>query len=403
MSPDDVTARLRRVAAAAAGAAVQPAPVAPPAPAAPPAPPAPEAAEPPAVIVLPGPDGDAVPEAVAAPAIVLGKAEDAPAEAAAPAVDPARATSFNEKMMAERAAAAAHLAEARKHWRISDEDMEALIRKYTRDLTGRYRSGKTDPIIGRDNELDQIVTIIIQRGRSNAMLIGPAGVGKTAAFAGAAQLIAQEQVPPMLIGARVLELDMAMIGSGATSRSDYESRLVPLLTGSAERNETKGNAPIIYCIDEIHMLMFGFEGSSAAGVSDLLKPYLTVGNLQVIGATTRNEYNDFVTKDAAFDRRFQKVYLNEPTLDETRQILKGLKHKYEQHFNLTISDVLCDKIVDLTDKFLRKRNHPDKDILALDAACARAVKKGLWGTELDNDSVVMTIAIEAGLHKNAIE
>lgn len=401
MSPSDMTARLRAVAAAAAGAAQPAAPVAMPAP--------PPQAEPQPDVFEAEP---VAPEEPAATETEWVEDTTPPVELAAPAVvtEPAQApradndaASFNEKMMAERAAAAVHLAEARKHWRISDDDMEALIKKYTRDLTGRYRSGKTDPVIGRDNELDQIITIIIQRGRSNALLIGPAGVGKTAAFAGAAQLIASEQVPPMLIGARVLELDMAMIGSGATSRSDYESRLVPLLTGSAERNETKGNPPIIYCIDEIHMLMFGFEGSSAAGVSDLLKPYLTVGNLQVIGATTRNEYNDFVTKDAAFDRRFQKVYLNEPSLPETRQILKGLKHKYEQHFNLRISEELCDKIVDLTDKFLRKRNHPDKDILALDAACARAVKKGLWGTDLDNESVVMTIAIEAGLHRNAIE
>lgn len=284
---------------------------------------------------------------------------------------------------------------------VSDSELNPLIARYTRDFTAEDRAGRFDPISGRDHELDHLTLILLQRLRKNAMLLGPAGVGKTALFIGMAQRINQGSVPKMLQNARLIELNMSMLGAGSTSRADLEGRLIPIVKGVAERNATRAQPLIIFCIDEIHQLMIAFKASSYSGIADLLKPYLTTGDLYVIGATTREEYDDYIKIEPAIDRRFQRITLDIPDLATTLQILKNLRGNFETHYGLTVSDAVCERIVRLTDRYLRNRNNPDKSILALDLACAYALTSGVMDA-LDDESVRMAIAAEAGVHPKAV-
>jgi ATP-dependent Clp protease ATP-binding subunit ClpA len=206
----------------------------------------------------------------------------------------------------------------------------------------------------------------------------------------------------MLKGAHIIELEMSMIGAGSQSRADLEGRLIPILKGVAERNATRQQPPIIFCIDEIHQLMISFKASSYAGIADLMKPYLTAGDLYVIGATTREEYEDYVTIEPAIDRRFQKIFLSVPDLQMTVDILMNMKGNFEKHYGITIPRAAVARIVKLTDKYIRNRNNPDKSILALDHACARMVKGGGTG-ELDFLSIEAAVANEAGIDKGAVK
>jgi len=285
---------------------------------------------------------------------------------------------------------------------ISDEELEGLLNRYTRDITAQERAGKFDPITGRDTEIDQMTLILLQRLRKNVMLLGGAGVGKTALFIGLAQWIAQDKVPTMLKGARIIELEMSMIGAGSQSRAELEGRLMPIIKGVAERNATREAPPIIFCIDEIHQLMLAFKASSFGGIADLMKPYLTVGDLYVIGATTREEYEDYVTVEPAIDRRFQKITLNVPDVQMTLGILMNLKSNFEKHYEIEITRDACTRVVKLTDKYIRNRNNPDKSILALDHACARYIKNG-GKTSLDTLSIEAAVASEAGIDAGAVK
>ena len=244
--------------------------------------------------------------------------------------------------------------------------------------------------------------ILLQRLRKNVMLLGVAGVGKTALFIGLSQWIAQNRVPDMLKGARIIELEMSMIGAGSQSRAELEGRLIPILKGVAERNATRDLPPIIFCIDEIHQLMISFKASSYSGIADLMKPYLTAGDLYMIGATTREEYEDYVTTEPAIDRRFQKISLAVPDLPATLEILMNLKGNFEKHYNIEITRNSCARVVKLTDKYIRNRNNPDKSILALDHACARMVKAGRTGV-LDPLSIEAAVANEAGIDAAAVK
>jgi ATP-dependent Clp protease ATP-binding subunit ClpA len=291
--------------------------------------------------------------------------------------------------------------EAQPKFVISDEELEGLLNRYTRDITAQVRAGKFDPITGRDEEIDQMTLILLQRLRKNVMLLGGAGVGKTALFIGLAQWVQQNRVPAMLKDARIIELEMSMIGAGSQSRAELEGRLIPIVKGVAERNATQLTPPIIFCIDEIHQLMLAFKASSFGGIADLMKPYLTVGDLYVIGATTREEYEDYVTVEPAIDRRFQKISLSTPDVKMTLGILMNLKGNFEKHYKIDISRDACVRIVKLTDKFIRNRNNPDKSILALDHACARYIKAG--GTQsLDAVSIEAAVASEAGIDAGAL-
>lgn len=286
-------------------------------------------------------------------------------------------------------------------FQVTDSELESLLARYTRDITAIDRSGKFDPITGRDEEIDLMTLILLQRLRKNILLLGGAGVGKTALFIGLAQWINAGKVPHLLQGARLIELEMSMIGAGSQSRSDLEGRLMPIVKGVAERNATHKSPPIIFCIDEIHQLMLSFKSSSFSGIADLMKPYLTAGDLYVVGATTREEYEDYVKTEPAIDRRFQKIMLRTPDVEMTFGILMNMKGNFEKHYGFTISREACARIVKLTDKFMRNRNNPDKSILTLDLACARAAKKGVTDT-LDVDSIHAAVAAEAGIDAAAV-
>ncbi len=288
-----------------------------------------------------------------------------------------------------------------KDYVISDAELEGLLTRYTRDFTLQDREGRFDPISGREKELDTVTLILLQRLRKNAMLLGPAGVGKTALFVGLAQRINQNKVPKLLQGARLIELEMSMIGAGSSSRADLEGRLIPIVKGVAERNASETAPPIIFCIDEIHQLMVSFKSSSASGLADILKPYLTSGDLFIVGATTREEYDDYVRQEPAIDRRFQKVFLEVPDLKMTYNILKNLRPAFEAHYGFKIPDASLEHIVRLTDRFIRNRNNPDKSIICMDQACAHAMMRGITDT-LDNESIHLSIAAEANVNPQAV-
>jgi ATP-dependent Clp protease ATP-binding subunit ClpA len=291
--------------------------------------------------------------------------------------------------------------DAAKNLKVSDTELEALLGRYTRDITAEDRAGKFDPVTGRDDELEQMTLILLQRLRKNILLLAGAGVGKTALFIGLAQWINVGRVPKLLQGARLIELEMSMLSAGSQSRSDLEGRLMPIVKGVAERNTRRDAPPIIFAIDELHQLMIGFKSSGFAGVADLMKPYLTAGDLYVVGATTREEYDEYIKVEPAIDRRFQKIFLRTPDTEMTLNILLNLKGNFEKHYGFTISKEACVRIVKLTDQFIRNRNNPDKSILTLDLACARAAKKGVTDA-LDNDSINTAVAAEAGVDPMAI-
>ena len=189
--------------------------------------------------------------------------------------------------------------------------------------------------------MEELITILMQRGRSNAVLLGPAGAGKTALFVALAQAIVADKVPKMLKNSRVIEMELSTFAAGTTTRGEFEGRLIPFFKGTAERNASKKFPPMILCIDELHTIMPTCHATAASGMSDIMKPYLTAGDLQIIGATKRDEFNQFVRPDAAMERRFQKVIVEEPSIEATIHILKTLKPKYEKHFEIKISDEIC--------------------------------------------------------------
>lgn len=285
---------------------------------------------------------------------------------------------------------------------ISDDELEGLFGRYTRDITALERAGRFDPVTGRDEEIDMMTLILLQRLRKNVILLGGAGVGKTALFVGLSQWINADRVPSLIRGARIIELEMGMVSGGTQSRSELEGRMLTMVKGAAERNARKNKPPIIFCIDEIHQLMLTFKASGYNGIADLMKPYLTTGDLFVIGATTLEEYEDYVKTDPAVDRRFQKITVHQPDLTGTHGILVNMKANFEKHYGISISSEACAKIIKLTDKFLRNRNNPDKSILAMDLACAIAVKKGVTDT-LDDLSVETAVAQEAGIAAEAVK
>jgi len=195
---------------------------------------------------------------------------------------------------------------------------------------------------------------------------------------------------------------MSMIGAGSQSRADLEGRLIPIIKGVAERNASRLFPPVIFCIDEIHQLMLPFKASSYSGIADLMKPYLTAGDLFVVGATTREEYQDYVAVEPAIDRRFQKILLSTPDNEMTVKILMNMKGNFEKHYGIEITREAVMRVVKLTDRFIRNRNNPDKSILSLDHACARMIKSGLKGA-LDFGSIEAAVASEAGIDAAAVK
>lgn len=288
-------------------------------------------------------------------------------------------------------------------YKVSDEQLEELIHKYCRDFTQLARMNRFDPITGRDEEIDQAILIILQKGRKNVALLAPAGVGKTALCAGLAQKIVANEVPEYLKDARLLEIDLAAMSGGTLGPAEFQGRFLPLCKGVAERYHDPKYPKTILFIDEMHQIMPSCEGSAYKGLSEVMKPYLTVGDLHIIGATTLDEFRIYVAVDPAMDRRFQKVFLSVPNVPQTIEIVKNLKKGYEKHHKLEIADETIQEIVELTERHMRKRNQPDKSIIMMDAAMAHHVKERGTGGFLDIKSVYYMISKETGLHPDALK
>lgn len=285
---------------------------------------------------------------------------------------------------------------------ISDEQLEDLFKKYCRDITGIERSRGFDPITGRDKEIDDAILVLLQKGRKNVALLAPAGVGKTALVVGLSQRIVKGDVPNYLKDARVIEVELARMAAGTNSPADFNARFMPLCKGVAERYHRPDMPRFILFLDEIHQIMPNCQGSSYKGLSDTMKPYLTVGDLLVIGATTLDEFRMYVAADPAMDRRFQKVFLNPPNTVETYRILQALRPGFEKHHRIKVNNELLYLIATLTDEHMRKRNQPDKSIITMDAAMAYHVKIHGIDQDLSLESIYYMVARETSLNRNAL-
>lgn len=285
---------------------------------------------------------------------------------------------------------------------IPQDELDELISKYCRNYTDLARLGRFDKIVGRDAEIDQVMLILLQRNRKNACMLAPAGVGKTALVAGLAQAIVADRVPDYLKDAQVLELDMPAMAAGTNSPGEFQARFIPICRGLAERYHHPEFPRYIMFIDEIHTIMPTARGSAYAGLSEVMKPYMTVGDLHILGATTLDEFRMYVAADPAMDRRFQKVNLRMPTADETLLILKGIKEAYEKHHKLTIPDECLEEVVKLTEEHMRKRSQPDKSIITMDAACGWHNMFRSENRELSMEAIYMMVAKETGINPAAL-
>jgi ATP-dependent Clp protease ATP-binding subunit ClpA len=291
-----------------------------------------------------------------------------------------------------------------ENWRyvVTNEELEDLFLNYCTEYTLLARQGRYGPISGRDREIDETILILLQKGRKNAVLLAPAGVGQTAMVVGLAQKIASGEVPEYLRDARVFEVELARMAAGTTGPADFQQRFIPLCKGVAERYHNPDNPRIILFIDEIHQIMPDCAGSSYKGLSDVMKPYLTAGDLMVIGATTLDEFRMYVATDPALDRRFQKVFLKVPDTIETYNILKSVRPGFEAHHNVTISNNSLMLIVQLTDEHMRRRNQPDKSIITMDSAMAYHVKEHGVNSEVSLESIYYMVGRETGLNRKAL-
>ncbi len=287
-------------------------------------------------------------------------------------------------------------------YKVSNEDLDQYIHKYCRDITQLARLNRFDPITGRDEEIIRSILILLQKGRKNVMLQAPAGVGKTALCVGLAQQIVAGNVPEYLKDARVIELDLASMAAGTATISEFQGRFIPLVKGIAERYHDPDLPRFIMFIDEIHQIMPTCEGSSYKGLSEVMKPYLTVGDIHVIGATTKDEFRMYIQVDPAMDRRFQKVFLDIPDFGATVTILEAIKKGYEKHHQITVPSNMVDVIVRLTDEHMRKRYQPDKSITTMDGAMAKHVLDNGRGGELSLDAILYIVSAETGIHAEAL-
>jgi ATP-dependent Clp protease ATP-binding subunit ClpC len=245
------------------------------------------------------------------------------------------------------------------------------LKAFGRDLTGIARKGEMDPVIGRKNEIERVIQILCRRTKNNPVLLGEAGVGKTAIVEGLAQEIAKGNVPELLREKRVITLDLALMVAGTKYRGQFEERI------KAVMDEIRRSKNVILFIDELHTIVGAGSAEGTMDASNIIKPALSRGEMQCVGATTLNEYRKYIEKDAALERRFQTVKVEAPTTDEAVQILKGLRPKYEAHHKAEMTDRALEAAVRLSDRFITGRFLPDKAIDVMDEAGARARIKAM--------------------------
>ncbi len=259
--------------------------------------------------------------------------------------------------------------ELRGGQKVTDPKAETRYRtleKYSRDLTTLAREGKLDPVIGRDVEILRLIQILCRRTKNNPVLIGEAGVGKTAIVEGLSQQIATNDVPEILMGKKVVSLDLGAMIAGSRFRGEFEERLK-----AAIEEIQRSDGEIILFIDELHTVVGAGAAQGAMDASSMLKPALARGELQCVGATTLDEYHKYIEKDAALERRFAPVYVDEPSVDDTIEMLRGLRDRYEAHHKVTFSDAALVEAAKLSDRYVTDRRLPDKAIDLIDEAAAK--------------------------------
>ncbi|MGD2142926.1 MAG: ATP-dependent chaperone ClpB [Anaerolineae bacterium] len=278
--------------------------------------------------------------------------------------------------------------------RVTSQHPEATyqaLEKYGRDITQLAQEGKLDPVIGRDEEIRRVMRILNRRTKNNPVLVGEAGVGKTAIAEGLAQRIARGDVPEGLKDKRIIELDMGALVAGAKYRGEFEERLKAVL-----KEVTEAAGQVILFIDELHTVVGAGAAEGAVDAGNMLKPKLARGELHAVGATTLDEYRKHIEKDAALERRFQPVYIDEPSVEDTISILRGLKERYEVHHGVRIQDLACISAATLSSRYIADRQLPDKAIDLIDEAASRLrMEIDSKPSELDEvDRRIMQLEIE---------
>ena len=267
--------------------------------------------------------------------------------------------------------------------RVTDQDPEGkyqVLEKYCIDLVALAKTGKLDPVIGRDEEIRRVIQVLSRRTKNNPVLIGQPGVGKTAIAEGLALRIVHNDVPQSLRNKKVMALDMGALIAGAKFRGEFEDRLKSVL-----KEVMAAAGEIVLFIDELHTVVGAGAAEGGSDAANLLKPALARGELHCIGATTLDEYRKYIEKDAALERRFQTVYVGEPSVDDTISILRGLKQRYETHHGVQIKDSALGAAAQLSNRYISDRFLPDKAIDLVDEAAARlAMEMDSVPEEIDN-------------------